>query len=153
MHLSSSGRLDRVDSPYLVSFAFLTCLAFLVRHTRLANLASCPLPEFVSEMFDRGQYRIGRSPSQGTKTGGLHGFPEVGQEDEILLGSLAALNPFENFTTTHRPNPAGRTFPARFVRREGHEVPRQLDHVRFHRRRRRCRHAQEWLQPRRTRHS
>ena len=102
-----------------------------VRHAGLANLASCPLPEFISEMFDRCLDWIGRSPSQDTETGGLHSLPEVGQEDEVLRCSLADLNPFENFTTTHRSHPAGRTFPARFVRREGHEVPRQLHHVRL----------------------
>src|SRR5713101_3395616 len=82
-------------------------------------------------MFDRGQYWIGRSPSQGTETGSLHGLTEIGQEDEILRGSLAALNPLENFTTTYRSNPAGCAFAAGFVRGEGHEVPRQLDHVRL----------------------
>src|SRR6266581_363862 len=75
--------------------------------------------EFPRKMFDRGQYWIGCSPSQGTETGSLHGLTEVGQEDEILRGSLATLNPLENFTTTHRSNPAGCAFAAGFVRGEG----------------------------------
>ena len=48
---------------------------------------------------------------------------------EIPRSSLVALNPFRNFTTLHRPNQAGYTFPARCIRCEGHEVPRQLDPV------------------------
>src|SRR5215813_9887490 len=82
-------------------------------------------------MFDRGQNRIGRSPSQGAETGGLHGFAEVEQKDKIFGRSLATLNSFENFTTSHRSNPAGCALTARFVRSESHEMPCQLHHVRF----------------------
>ena len=54
--------------------------------------------EFPREMFDRGQYRIGRSPSQGTKTGGLHGLAEVGQEEEILREQYPSMFPKKEAT-------------------------------------------------------
>ena len=100
-----------------------------IAHPSPGSHEMSPLSELLSEMFDRRLDRIGRSSSQGTETGDLHSRPKIREKREILRRSLAALNPFKNFTATHRSNPAGGTFPTRFVRGEGHEVPRQLDHV------------------------
>src|SRR5689334_2333903 len=103
----------------------------MVRLTVRSGFRIMPRLEFIAEMLDCRKHRIRRPTAERAQAGRLHRFTEIGEDFQIAESALAALDPFQNLPCPYRADSTRRTFSARLIRGERHEVTSHLDHVSF----------------------